>query len=295
VSANISLSLYRILMRAYPAEFRQRYGDSVDQAFRDMSRDAIQKRGYLGLALLWLHVVPDFLFSAGELLTRMAGDFLKWRFRLQWVVACFLGFVLSRLITAIIGQDLIGSLERVGHPWIYLGSLAQITILMTSMGLIQSRVLAGRCFRKKQWVLYGFAGAIMGALVVLPIWRVAIPPVDSATSALLHLLGHDELATRLVRGLTASGQMLFFGAITGLLQAAAIRNDAITRRRWMTACALGYYFAWAAGWFVAEMLPNQVRHTLPGWFLSGAILGLIQSGPLERILFNVQSDSRGQS
>jgi hypothetical protein len=295
MNANLSVSLYRALMRAYPVEFRQRYGASVDQAFRDMSRDAFQKSGYLGMAVLWFHVVPDFLFSVGELLTRKAGDFLKWRFRMQWVVACTLGFVLSRVISTIVGPESLAGLERVGHPWIYLGSLAHITILMGSMGLMQSRVLAGRCFRKKQWVLYGFAGAILGALIVLPIWGVAMGPIGNAAFVLTRLLGDSELVWRFVGGLAASGQMLFFGAITGLLQAAAVRNDAITRRRWMIACALGYYFGWAAGWFVAEILPNQVRTTMLSTFLSGAILGLIQSGPLERILFNLQADSREKS
>jgi hypothetical protein len=295
MSTNLSVSLYRVLMRAYPAEFQQRYGDSVDQAFRDMSRDAFQKRGYVGIALLWFHVVPDFLFSAGELLTRKAGDFLKWRFRLQWVLACTLGFVLWRFIGTIVGPESIQSLERVGHPWIYLGSLVHITILMSSMGLMQSRVLAGRCFRKKQWVLYGFAGAIVGALIVLPLWRVAGRPVERAIFALIEMLGDGDLLRRLSASLAASGQMLFFGAITGFLQASAIRNDAITRRRWMIACALGYYFAWLAGWFVGEHLATQIRTTIPSQVVSGAVLGLITSGPLERILFDVQADSREKS
>ena len=109
-----SVSFYRFLMHAYPVEFRNRYGESVDQAFRDMHRDAFQERGYLGVALLWFHVVPDFLFSAGEVLMSKAGDFLKWRFRLQWVVACTLGFALSRLLSVAIGREFIGELERSG-------------------------------------------------------------------------------------------------------------------------------------------------------------------------------------
>ena len=60
-----SIALYRALIQAYPKEFRKSYGEPVHQAFRDMYRDALQ-RGYLGVALLWFHVVPDFLFSAGE-------------------------------------------------------------------------------------------------------------------------------------------------------------------------------------------------------------------------------------
>jgi hypothetical protein len=59
--------------------------------FRDMHRDALQQHGYLGVAIALVHVVPDFLFSAGEVFLAKAGDFLKWRFRLQWVIACSAG------------------------------------------------------------------------------------------------------------------------------------------------------------------------------------------------------------
>src|SRR6185369_11174639 len=101
-----SITLYRVLMNAYPREFRNQYGEPVDQAFRDLHRDAFQKHGYVGVALLWFHVVPDFLFSAGEVILAKAGDFLKWRFRLQWVIACSAVFALARIIFLILYSNL---------------------------------------------------------------------------------------------------------------------------------------------------------------------------------------------
>jgi len=86
-----SIRCYRWLMWLYPSSFVSELGDSVEQAFRDMLRDAFQKRGYLGIATLWFRIIPDFLFSAFELLTSTTGDYLKWYFRLRWVLACALG------------------------------------------------------------------------------------------------------------------------------------------------------------------------------------------------------------
>jgi hypothetical protein len=82
-----SIRCYRLMMRLYPAEFTNELGDSVDQAFRDLIRDAFRKRGYMGIVMLWFRTVPDFLFSIMELLTSTAGDYLKWYFRLRWILA----------------------------------------------------------------------------------------------------------------------------------------------------------------------------------------------------------------
>src|SRR5262245_45400366 len=169
-----SISLYRLLMQAYPREFRNQYGEPVDQAFRDMHRDAFQQRGYLGVALLWFHVVPDFLFSAGEVLLAKAGDFLKWRFRLQWVVACSAGFALARciflIIYSIFGTRVFRVPEGSGFFWDYIKPGIVPTIFMSILGLMQSRVLAGRCFRKKAWVLYALAGAVLATLLFQPLF-----------------------------------------------------------------------------------------------------------------------------
>jgi len=295
MNSSWSISLYRFLMQAYPAEFRNQYGEPVDQAFRDMHRDAFQKRGYLGLALLWFHVVPDFLFSAGEVLLSKAGDFLKWRFRLQWVVACTLGFVLSRLLNVAIGQEFTRGLERTWFPWMFLGSILQVSVLLGSVGLLQSRVLAGRCFRKKQWVLYGLLGAVLGTIVFAPLWRVVGFPIETSLLRLTGALDAGEPLRRLALSFFGNFQMLIFGACAGLLQSVAIRNDAITRYRWMRVCSVGYYLSAAAGGILREYTPTFVAGTMASALVTGTVLGLITAGPLEQILFSVQADSKEQS
>lgn len=59
-----SFRLYRLLVRLYPCEFRQRHGEELIENFRDLERD-----GNSALEL-WVLVGPDFLFSLKE--THMA-------------------------------------------------------------------------------------------------------------------------------------------------------------------------------------------------------------------------------
>src|SRR5262245_38362762 len=109
-----SVHFYRFLTRAYPTEFRSRFGASVEQAFRDMMRDSFDRHGYLGLVLVWFQVLPDFLFSAAELMMKKAGDFLKWRLRLHWVIACSLGLGLARCVALMVGRETYIELEALG-------------------------------------------------------------------------------------------------------------------------------------------------------------------------------------
>jgi hypothetical protein len=69
VSWSISLSvlLYRWLLRLGPANFRREYGQQMVQVFRQCCRDAYQRRGSLGVFLLWL---PTF----SELITGMLAE-----------------------------------------------------------------------------------------------------------------------------------------------------------------------------------------------------------------------------
>jgi hypothetical protein len=297
MNSSWSITLYRFLMQAYPAQFRNQYGEPVEQAFRDMHRDALQKRGYLGLALLWFHVVPDFLFSAGEVLLSKAGDFLKWRFRLQWVVACSLGFALSRAAFLVIGGEFFTGLETRGAFWSVLGAALVPAIFMSGLGYMQSRVLAGRCFRKKEWVLYGVAGAVLGTMVFQPFWSGV---ARQALQVLMNL--RDEygggMLLQLADIMLMSAPAAIYGAFAGALQSAAVRNDAITRYRWMKACAAGYFLSAVAGGFAIPYVinaPNPNLQLVLTSFAAGAVLGLITSGPLEQILFNARAESKETS
>jgi hypothetical protein len=281
--AALSVSLYRLMMRAYPADFRRHYGSAVDQAFRDNVRDAVERRGAPGLALLWFNVIPDFLFSSAELLLSKAGDFLKWRFRLQWVLACSLGFGLSRAVYLMFGQEFYQELALRGAWWPVLGTMLLMAIRLASLGWMQSRVLADRCFRKKQWVLYGILGAALAVLAVQPLLWITVP----ALGRLPQYLQPTELTW--VLNILTSAPMIILGAFIGALQSSAIKNDAVTRYRWVTACAAGYFLSAVLGGFRVPY-PYSVFEVILTSVVAGAALGLLTCGPLERILFSVQLD-----
>ena len=55
----LSVWLYGLFLHAYPRSFRDAYGSRMTQVFQDSCRDTLQKRGLIGLVVLWLHVLFD--------------------------------------------------------------------------------------------------------------------------------------------------------------------------------------------------------------------------------------------
>lgn len=55
--------VYSWLVRMYPAPFRAQFGKPMEQVFRDQCLDAVQRKGALGLMVLWLRVLPDFAWT----------------------------------------------------------------------------------------------------------------------------------------------------------------------------------------------------------------------------------------
>lgn len=68
----LSVRLYRLLLAAYPAEFRQEYGPHMAQVFRDRCRDAQRGQGgrgsvrLAGLARVWMETMLDLARTAPE-------------------------------------------------------------------------------------------------------------------------------------------------------------------------------------------------------------------------------------
>src|SRR5918998_5011915 len=54
---------YRSLLRAYPRELRDGYGDEMTRCFRDLCREELEGGG-LGLAALWARTLPELLYTA---------------------------------------------------------------------------------------------------------------------------------------------------------------------------------------------------------------------------------------
>jgi hypothetical protein len=55
---------YRSLLRAYPRELRDEYGDEMVRCFRNLCREALENGGGLGLAVLWARTLPEWLSTA---------------------------------------------------------------------------------------------------------------------------------------------------------------------------------------------------------------------------------------
>jgi hypothetical protein len=55
--------VYRSLLRAYPRELRDEYGDEMVRCFRDLCREALEN-GDVGLAALWVRTLLELLSSA---------------------------------------------------------------------------------------------------------------------------------------------------------------------------------------------------------------------------------------
>jgi hypothetical protein len=56
--------VYRVLLLAYPGEFRREYGPQMEQAFGDLYREARERSGRSGLAHLWALTVSDLARTA---------------------------------------------------------------------------------------------------------------------------------------------------------------------------------------------------------------------------------------
>ena len=64
ITESVSVRLYRALLRAYPADFRDHYRTELVQTFRDCHRAAYARTRFSGLAGLWVHTVFDLVHSA---------------------------------------------------------------------------------------------------------------------------------------------------------------------------------------------------------------------------------------
>lgn len=62
----ISGRVYRILLAAYPAEFRQRYGSEMAQVFRTCCRAAYDSSGVRGVLRVWMLTLGDWAWSAAS-------------------------------------------------------------------------------------------------------------------------------------------------------------------------------------------------------------------------------------
>ena len=73
---NLSAWWFRLLLRLYPADFREEMGDSLVETYRDRAREALRQKGLTGLAAVWLHALIDSVRSGPGERARPTGS---WR------------------------------------------------------------------------------------------------------------------------------------------------------------------------------------------------------------------------
>ena len=65
-SVELSVRIYELLVKAYPASFRRRYGDEMTRVFRELATDALRQRGAFGLMTAWFRVLGDLAWTAPQ-------------------------------------------------------------------------------------------------------------------------------------------------------------------------------------------------------------------------------------
>src|SRR5262245_16081308 len=101
----LSIRCYRFLLHAYPQAFLQKYGEQLDQSFRDLAREQIHNRGIFGLVTLWGRVLPDlFLTALRHRATAITGEQVAVVFAIViWTVSFVLIAPLILLLICVVG------------------------------------------------------------------------------------------------------------------------------------------------------------------------------------------------
>ena len=67
-----SQRVYQSLLRGYPRELRDEYGEEMVRCFRDLCREALENVGGFGLAALWVRTLPEWFCTAFKERSAMA-------------------------------------------------------------------------------------------------------------------------------------------------------------------------------------------------------------------------------
>ena len=95
---------YRWLLRVYPRELRDGYGDEMARCFRDLCREELEDGGSLGLVALWARTLPELFYTAlKERITMLNRN--AYRFAVGVALAAAFVLVWLSLGVGIIGAD----------------------------------------------------------------------------------------------------------------------------------------------------------------------------------------------
>ena len=95
---------YRSLLRVYPRELRDEYGDEMARCFKELCREGLEDGGGLGLAVLWARTLPELFYTALKERSNMS-DRNAYRFAAGVALTAALLLVWLSLGVGIIGAD----------------------------------------------------------------------------------------------------------------------------------------------------------------------------------------------
>ncbi len=134
-----SVRAYRVLLRAYPASFREEYAGEMTQVFRDVSTDAWRRRGAPGLMTAWLRVLGDLAVTAiGEHVAELQRR-PTMKTALAIVGSALLAVVFSLFVSACMMMTL-GVIMSAAIGWSPIVELAVIYFTAFLAGMILARV-----------------------------------------------------------------------------------------------------------------------------------------------------------
>ena len=158
--------VYRVLLLAYPGEFRKECGAQMVQAFGDLCREEKRRGGAYGLVRVWVRTVPDLASTAVAERSRAMRD--KWMFILA-PLALILGLAIAYVdsspgwddtgvsAAAVLGVSGLFGLLHPDRPWLW--ALA-VGVWIPVFGIVREVNHASLLA-----LVFSFAGAYAGAVV----------------------------------------------------------------------------------------------------------------------------------
>jgi hypothetical protein len=247
--------IYGLLLRAYPAAFRQEYSYHMAQLFRDEMRATVQERGTAGLVGLWLITFLDLLKTAAaehiwELLHLSPGGFSR-----RSGLAAMLGSVMFYGGVAL-GAGLYLSGLSFG-PAGFLAILGAVVLSLPLLGLalfglyrrLGRGAVAGLALVAAEVGLFGYIAGILALFTTS--WPDQVLAVIVAGSVLLGLgllgLGGTGLAGRSL-GWWSVGPLLLGAGHVGFALSSGRGSGQTVPLLSMIILVIGWFLVGAALW-----------------------------------------------
>jgi hypothetical protein len=158
--------VFRVLLLAYPRDFRRDCGAEMVQAFRDLCAEEKRRGGASGLLRVWVRTLPDLAFTALAERSRAMGD--RWLIMLV-PLALVLGLTIAYVdsspgwddtgvsAAAVLGTSGLFGLLYPARPWLW--ALA-VGVWIPASGIFREFNYASLLA-----LVFSFAGAYAGAVV----------------------------------------------------------------------------------------------------------------------------------